>query len=183
LNKGYPKDSYCVPKIDKLVDATAGHALLSFIDAFSGYHQIPLCPKDQEKATFITDHGLHCYKVMPFGLKNIGATYQRLVNKLFEPLIGQTIEVYVDDMIMKNKAEEDHSRDLRKTFEILRAFNMKLNPKKCVFGVRSGKFPSFMISNGGIEANPDKIQVVLDIKPPQNVQEVQHLTGCIATLG
>ena len=119
LNKACPKDSYPLPKIDKLVDATAGHTLLSFMDAFSGYHQIPLCPKDQEKMTFITNHGLHCYKVMPFGLKNVGATYQRLVNKLFEPLIGQTMEVYVDDMIVKSKVETDHEGDLRKTFEIL----------------------------------------------------------------
>jgi len=183
LNKACPKDSYPLPKIDKLVDATAGHALLSFMDAFSGYHQIPLCPEDQEKTAFITDRGLHCYKVMPFGLKNAGATYQRLVNRLFEPLIGQTMEVYVDDMIVKSKLEGDHNRDLQKTFEILRAFNMKLNPKKCVFGVRSGKFLGFMISNRGIEANPDKIQAILDMKPPRNVREVQRLTGCIAALG
>ena len=131
LNKACSKDSYLLPKIDKLVDATAGHALLSFMDAFSGYHQIPLCLEDQEKTAFITNHGLHYYTMMPFGLKNVGATYQCLVNKLFEPLIGQTMEVYVDDMIMKSKAAGDHSRDLQKTFDILRAFNIKLNPKKC----------------------------------------------------
>ena len=80
LNKACLKDSYSLPKIDKLVDATAGHALLSFMDAFSGYHQIPLCPECEEKAAFIMDCGLHCYKMMPFGLKNAGATYQPLVN-------------------------------------------------------------------------------------------------------
>jgi len=118
LNKACPKDSYPSPKVDKLVDATAGHTLLSFMDAFSEYHQIPLYPEDQEKMAFITDRGLHCYKVMPFGLKNAGATYQRLVNKLFERLIGQTMGAYVDDMIVKSKAEEDYSCDLQKTFEI-----------------------------------------------------------------
>jgi len=123
------------------------------------------------------------YKVISFRLKNAGATYQRLVNKLFKPLIGQTMEVYVDNMIVKSKNEEDHSRDLQKTFEILRAFNMKLNPKKCVFGVRSGKCLCFMISSRDIEANPDKIQAVLDMKPPWNVQEVQCLTSCIAAIG
>jgi len=113
----------------------AGHALLSFTDAFSRYHQMPLCPTDQEKTAFITDHGLHCYKMMPFGLKNAGATYQRLVNKLFKLLIGKIMEVYVDNMIVKSKTGGDHGHDLRKTFDILRAFAMKLNPKKCIFGV------------------------------------------------
>ena len=93
LNKACPKDNYPIPKIDKLVDATAGHALLSFMDAFRGYHQILLCQEDQEKTTFITDYGLYYYRMMPFGLNNAGATYHRLVNKLFELLIGQTVEV------------------------------------------------------------------------------------------
>lgn len=189
LNKACSKDSYPLPKIDKLVDATAGHALVSFMDAFSGYHQIPLCPEDQEKTAFITDRGLHCYKVMPFGLKNVGVTYQRLVNKLFEPLIRRTMEVYVDnmkvyvdDMIIKSKLQSDHKGNLRQTFEVLRTFNIKLNPKKCVFGVRSSKFLGFMISHRNIEANPDKIQAILDMQPPRTIREVQRLTGCRAAL-
>ena len=112
LNKAWPKDSYPLPKINKLVDATADHALLSFIDAFSRYHQTPLCPKDQDKTTFITDCDLHYYRMVPFDLKNAGATYQCLVNKLFKPPIGQTMEVYIDDMIVKSKAEEDHNSNL-----------------------------------------------------------------------
>jgi len=92
---------------------------------------------------------------MPFGLKNIGTIYQRLVNKLFKPLIGRTIEVYEDDMIVKNLLDTKHGQHLRKTFDILRTFGMKLNPKKCVFGVQSGKFLGFIISSCGIEANPD----------------------------
>jgi len=103
LNKACPKDSYPLLKIDKLVDAMVGHALLSFMDTFFGYHQLPLYPEDQEKTESNMDRGLHCYKMMPFGLKNAGATYQRLVNKLFEPLIGQTMEVYIDDMIFYEK--------------------------------------------------------------------------------
>ena len=122
-------------KIAELVDATAGHALLSFMDTFFRHHQIPLFPEDQEKTAFITERGLHYYKMMPFRLKNTGATYQCLVNKLLEPLIGQTMEVYVDDMIIRSKTEGDHSDDLWKMFDILWAFSIKLNPKKCVFGV------------------------------------------------
>jgi len=103
------------------------------------------------------DRDLHCCKMMPFGLKNARATYQCLVNKLFEPLIGKTMEVYIDDIIVKSKTDGDHGNDLRKTFDILRAFSMKLNPKKCVFRVRLGKFLGFMISSRGIEANSDKM--------------------------
>ena len=183
LNKACPKDSYLLSKINKLVDTTDRHASLSSMDAFSGYHQMPLCPENQEKTTFTMNRGLHCYKMMPFGLKNAGATYQRLVNKLFEPLIGKTLEVHVDYMIVKSKTDGDHGHDLRKMVNILWAFSMKLNPKKCIFGVRSSKFLGFMISSRRIKANLDKIQVVLDIKPPQNVREVQRLIGCTATLG
>jgi len=105
------------------------------MDVFLGYHQIPLAEEDQEKTSFVVDTGLYCYKIMPFGLKNAGATYQRLVNKVFEPLIGKTMEVYVDDMITKSVKEDDHTRDLEETFKLLRTYLMKLNPKKCTFGV------------------------------------------------
>ena len=104
------------------------------------------------------------------------------MNKLFEPLIGQTMEVYVDGMIVKSKTKGDHGNDLRKTFDIPQAFSMKLNPKKCIFGVRSGKFLGFMVSSREIEANLDKIQVVLNMKSPRNIREVQCLTGCIVAL-
>jgi len=136
LNQACPKDSYPLPNIDKPVDSIAGHELLSFMDAFLGYHQIPLAEEGQEKTSFVVDTGLYCYKMMPFGLKNAGATYQRLVNKVFEPLIGKTMEVYVDDMITKSIKEVDHAQDLEETFKLLRTYVMKLNPKKCTFGVR-----------------------------------------------
>ena len=112
LNKACPKDSFPLPKIDQLVDATAGHKFLSFMDAFSGYNQIRMSPEDEENTSFITDRGIYCYKVMPFGLKNAGATYQRLVNKIFEDQIGKTMEVYVDDMIVKGNQSDDHIKDL-----------------------------------------------------------------------
>ena len=101
LNKACPKDSFSLPSIDQLVDATTGHELLSFMDAYSGYNQIRMCSDDEDKMTFTTDRGLYCYKVMSFGLKNAGATYQCLVNKVFAELIGKTVEVYIDDMLVK----------------------------------------------------------------------------------
>ena len=112
---------------------------------------------DQEKTSFITSQGLFCYKVMSFGLKNAGATYQRLVNHMFRPQIGQNVEVYVDDMLVKSLDEDKHLDDLRETFDTLRRHQMKLNPSKCAFGVSLGKFLGFMVSQRGIEANPDKI--------------------------
>ena len=114
LNKTCPKDSFPLPRIDQLVDSTAG--LLMFMDAFSGYNQIKMAEEDQEKTTFITSQGLYCYKVMPFGLKNAGTTYQRLVNKMFSKWIERNMEVYVDDMLVKSKEELTHLDDLKETF-------------------------------------------------------------------
>ncbi|XP_024039511.1 uncharacterized protein LOC112098123 [Citrus clementina] len=182
LNKACPKDSFPLPRIDQLVDSTAGHGLLSFMDAFSGYNQIPMYEQDEESTAFITNQGLFCYRVMPFGLKNAGATYQRLVNKVFKPLIGKTMEVYVDDMITKSKIPKEHVRHLEETFELLRKYKMKLNPEKCAFGVESGKFLGFMVSHRGIEANPEKIQAIVQMTSPRNLKETQGLTGRLAAL-
>ena len=146
LNKACPKDGFPLPQIDQLVDSTAGHKLLTFMDAFSGYNQIKMNEEDQEKTACITSQGLYCYKVMPFGLKNAGATYQRLVNKMFNKQIGRNMEVYVDDMLVKSKEELAHLDDLKETFTTLKQYQMKLNPSKCGFGVASGKFLGFMVS-------------------------------------
>ena len=109
---------------------------------------------------------------MPFGLKNARATYQRLVNHMFRLQIGWNVEVYVDDMLEKSQDEKRHLDDLQETFDTFRQYHMKLNPSKCAFGVLSGKFLGFMVSHRGIKANPDKIQTILDIKPPQNIKEI-----------
>ncbi|KAI5324930.1 hypothetical protein L3X38_034003 [Prunus dulcis] len=182
LNRACPKDSFPLPRIDQLVDATAGHALFSFMDAYSGYNQIFMHPEDQAHTSFITDRGLYCYKVMPFGLKNAGATYQRLVNHLFAPLIGNTMEVYVDDMLVKSRTADQHIPNLSAMFTILKQYKMRLNPTKCAFGVASGKFLGFMISQRGIEANPEKIQAILDMTIPKTVKDIQSLTGRVAAL-
>ena len=119
LNKACPKDSYPLPRVDVLVDSTTQHQLLNFIDAFSGYNQIRMHEANQEKTSFVTNQGLFCYKVMPFGLKNAGVTYQRLMNKMFAQQIGRNVQVYVDDMLVKSRKEEDHLEDLRETFGTL----------------------------------------------------------------
>ena len=120
LNKTCPKDSFPLPRIDQLVDSIVGHKLLTFMDAFSRYNQIKMAKEDQEKTAFITSQGLYCYKVMPFGLKNTGATYQRLVNKMFSKKIDRNMEVYVDDMLVKSKEELAHLDDLKETFATLK---------------------------------------------------------------
>ena len=166
INKACPKDSFPLPRIDLIVDATAGHELLSFMDAFSGYNQISMDPDDQEKTSFVTAQGTYCYRVMPFGLKNAGATYQRLVNRMFQKQIGATMEVYIDDMLVKSTTVGLHIAHLSEAFQILRNYNMKLNPAKCAFGVSAGKFLGFIVNHKGIEANPDKIKAVLDMPSP-----------------
>ena len=182
INKACPKDSFPFPRIDLIVDATAGHELLSFMDAFSSYNQISMDPDDQEKTSFVTAQGTYCYRVMPFGLKNKGATYQRLVNRMFQKQIGTSMEVYIDDMLVKSTTAEFHIAHLSEAFQILRSYNMKLNPAKCAFGVSAGKFLGFIVNRRGIEANPDKIKVVLDMPSPSGIKEVQRLTRRIGAL-
>ena len=157
LNRACPKDSYPLPRIDTLVDSITRHQLLSFMDAFSGYNQIKMEEVNQEKTSFVTNQGLFCYKLMPFGLKNAEATYQRLINKMFAHQIRRNVQVYVDDMLMKSLQEYGHLSDLQETFDTFRAYNMKLNLNKCVFGVTTGKFLGFMVSQRGIEVNPEKM--------------------------
>ena len=179
LNRAYPKDSFPLPQIDHLVDATERYELLSFMDAYLGYNQIRMDLVDEEK---ITNQGLYCYKVMPFELKNAGATYERLVNKMFAKLLGKTMEVYVDDMLVKSLKAEQYIQHLEETFQMLSKYNMRLNPAKYAFGVASGKFLGFMVHHWGIEANPKKIQALLEMKSPVKVRDVQCLTGRIAEL-
>ena len=138
LNKACSKDSFPLPRIDQIVDASVGHGMLSFLDAFPGYHQITLHMPDTEKIAFITPHGLFFYKVMSFDLKNVGAAYQRLVTKMFRLILGKTIKVYIDNILVKSKERPDHAKHLQEAFELLRAYDMKLNPLKCTFKVSVG---------------------------------------------
>ena len=140
--------------------------MLSFPNAFSGYHQIPMHPPYAKKMAFITPHGLFYYNVMPFGLKNVGVTYQRLVTKILRPLLRKTKEVYIYDMLVKSKEHPDHARPLQKAFELLRAYRMKLNPSKCAFGVTVGRFLGFMVTWRGIEANPAELKAILESPTP-----------------
>ena len=168
LKDACPKDNFPLPRIDQILDTSTGHGMLSFLDAFSGYHQIPMYSSNAEKTTFITPHGLFCYNVIPFGLKNVGATYQRLVNKMFRPLLGKTMEVYIDNMLVKSKEHPDHPTHLQEIFELLRAYGIKINPSKYAFGVSADRFLGFMVTQRGIEASPDQLKVILESSAPNS---------------
>ena len=182
LNKACPKDPFPMPQIDQLVDATAGHPRMSFLDAFQGYHQIPLALVDQEKTTFVMPTGNYHYKVMSFGLKNVSSTYQRMMSRMFKPQLGKNIEIYVDDMVVKSKVVIEHLEDLGNIFDVLRRHKLSLNASKCSFSVGSGKFLGYMVTHRGIEVNLDQIKAINDLKPSRNAKEVQKLTRMIAAL-
>jgi hypothetical protein len=182
LNKACPKDLFALPRIDQIIDATAGCESLCFLDAYSGYHQIKMAVEDQEKTAFITPFGAFCYVSMPFGLKSAGATYQRCVQNCFHKQIGRNVHAYVDDIVVKSLKKETLLDDLKETFANLRTYQMKLNPDKCVFGVPAGKLLGFLVSERGIEANPDKIKAVTSLAKPKNINDVQRMVGRIAAL-
>ncbi|GKV50197.1 hypothetical protein SLEP1_g56910 [Rubroshorea leprosula] len=182
LNDACPKDCYPMPNIDKLVEAALRNERLSLLDAYSGYHQVPMAPKDEEKTSFYAGDEIYCYVMMPFDLKNAGATYQKMVTIVFRAQIGKNLEVYVDDIVVKSLKAEDHLTDLEETFNNLKKNIMRLNLVKCIFGVESGKFLGFMMSRRGIEVNLEKIKAVAEMEPPKSVKDIQRLTRRVAAL-
>ena len=138
-----------------------------------------MAPEDMEKSSFITPWGTYCYKVMPFGLKNAGATYQCAATTLLHDLIHKEVKVYVDDMIVKSKDREGHIPALRKFFERIWFYKLRLNPKKCTFEVTSGKLLGFMVSQRGIEVDLEKIKVIVEMKPPRIEKEIREFLGRI----
>jgi hypothetical protein len=172
LNKACPKDEYPLPRICQIVDSMVLCELLSFLDAYSGYHQISLVIDEKDKTVFITPFRIFCYKKMAFSLKNWGATYQKCVHIILEPQIGRNVEAYIDDIVVKLKKHGDLLDDLKKTFDNLCKYKMMLNPKKCVFGVSSGKLVGYMVSSQGILANPKKVETIEQLQPPQTRKEI-----------
>jgi hypothetical protein len=161
LNRHCPKDPFPLPRIDQVVDSTAGSTLLCFLDCYLSYHQIAFKVPDQDKTAFITPHDIYCYTTMTFGLKNAGATYQKAIQKCLGSQIGKNVEAYVDDVVVKTTIEDNLIADLAETFANLRVYRWKLNPEKCIFSVPSGKLLGFMVSHRGIEVNPTKVNAIL----------------------
>ncbi|GJV57825.1 reverse transcriptase domain-containing protein [Tanacetum coccineum] len=182
LNKACPKDGYPQPEIDWQVESLCGFPFKCFLDAYKGYHQIQMAKEDEKKTAFITNQGIFCYTKMPFGLRNARATYQRLVDKAFHKQIGRNLEVYVDDLVIKSRTEDEIVRDMEETFQTLREINMKLNPKKCTFGIEEGMFLGYKVSTRGLKVYPDKVDAVLSLPSPKCLKDVQKLNGKLARL-
>jgi hypothetical protein len=182
LNKACPKDNFPLPQIDKIVDSATGCEVMSLHDCFYGYHQIYMKEEDKASTSFITPFGAYCFIRMPEGLKNDRSTFSRLTKRVLKSQVGHNIFTYVDDMVVATKNKEDHLVDLAETFANMRDALLRLNLEKCVFGVRQGKILGYLVSHRGIEANPTKIQAIINMAPPQSTRDVQRLTGRLAAL-
>ncbi|GJR50749.1 reverse transcriptase domain-containing protein [Tanacetum coccineum] len=160
LNKACPKEGYPLPKIDWKVESLCIFPFKCFLGAYKGYHQIQIAKKDKEKTAFITSQGIFCYTKMPFGLRNVGATYQRLVDNAFHKQIGQNLEVYVDDLVIKSRTEDEI----------------------CTFGVEEGIFLGYKVNSKGLKVCPDKVDAMLSLPSPKCLKDVQKLNGKLASL-
>jgi uncharacterized protein YehS (DUF1456 family) len=182
LNRACPKDDFPLPNTELMVDSTISHEALSFMDGSSGYNQIRMAPEDEELTAFRTPKGIYRYKVMPFGLKNAGATYQRAMQKIFDDILHKIVQCYVDDLVVKTRKIEEHIRDLRIVFNRVRKYQLKMNPLKCAFGVTSEKFLGFIIRHRGIEVDQSKIDAIQRMPEPKNLRELRSLQGHLAYL-
>ena len=180
LNKACLKDEFRFPNMDLLIDFVVGNAMFSFVDGFSGYNQIRMAPKDAEKTTFRTPMGNFYYTIIPFGLKNIGATYQRAMMAIFHDMMHQELEDCVNDIVVKSKKREEHFYVLKRVFERCRAFKLRMNPLKCAFGVSTGKFLGFLVHNRGIDVDPAKATVIATMRPPVTVKELKSFLGKVS---
>ncbi|XP_073277708.1 uncharacterized protein [Primulina huaijiensis] len=168
-----------MPIPDMLIDSVARHELLSFMDGFSGYNQIKIAESDTHKTAFRCPGAVGTFEwlVMPFGLKNAGATYQRAMNSIFHDMIGQHIEVYIDDIVVKSKQAADNVERLRRSFQRMRQHELKLNPLKCAFGVKAGNFLGFLVHQRGVEVDKNKAKAIMKANPPRNKKELQRFLG------
>lgn len=156
--------------------------MLSLMDGFLGYNQIWVAPQDQHKMAFTTPWGTFCYKVMPFGLKNVDATYQHAMTYVFHDMMHDVVKDYVDDLLSKSKTHEQHWDVLERVFACLLKHNVRLNPKKCVFGITSGKLLGFIISKRGIEVDPKKVIAITSMPPPHDLKTLRSLQGKIQVI-
>ena len=182
LNKTCPKNEFPLPNVDILVDATTGHEHFSFMDGYSGYNKIFMELVDAQKIAFKTPFGNYFYKVMPFWLKNAGATYQRTMSLIFGDMLHRQVEDYVDDLVVKAKNPFEHLLHLRQVFERCREHNLRMNPSKCAFGVSLGKFLSFLIHHRGIDLDPIKAKAIAALSPLTTLKELRSFGGKVSYL-
>jgi hypothetical protein len=182
LNKACLKEEFPLPRIDALIDATATSEFMTLLDCYSGYHQIWLKKEDEPKASFITPSRTYCYLRILEGLKNARGSFSRMTSKVLCTQIGRNNLTYVDDIIVKSTKQENHIADLQETFANFRKAVLKLSPKKCVFGVKKGKFLGCLVSTKWIEGNPNKIEAILWMEPPKSRKGAQILTRRLVSM-
>jgi hypothetical protein len=182
LNKTCPIDPFPLPRIDQIVNSTSGCDLLCFLDACSSFHQIPMSRDCEEYTVFIIVDGIFFYVFMPYGLKTALPTFLCAMHKIFGDLIRDLIEVYVDGIVVKIKSCASLLDNLAQVFDRLWSTRTKLNPDKCVFGLTVGKLLGFLVSYWGIEANPEKIKMIKEMRPHACIMDVQKLMSFLATL-
>ena len=176
MNKACPKDNYPTSFIDQILDNCASDEIFSFMDGFSSYNQIQIKPEDHHKTTFICPWGTFAYKKMPFGLKNVGATFQRAMSYAFHD-IKKIIEAYLDDLAAHSKKRADHPAHLRAIFDRCQKYKIRLNPLICNFCVVTSRLLGFIISKHGIMVDPFKVEAILQLSPPCTINQLQSLQG------
>nr|KYP57391.1 Retrotransposable element Tf2 [Cajanus cajan] len=181
LNVAMPKDEYPMPVAETMIDAIAGNEMMTLLDGYSSYNQIYIATNDASKIAFRCPRALGTYEwvVMQFGLKNAGATYQRAMNLIFHDVIGKSIQVYIDDIVIGSKQKSDHLQHLKLFFERMRKHGFKMNPLKCAFVVTAGEFLGFVIHQKRIEVDKNKTKAIMETRPHSNKKELQALLGKI----
>ena len=177
LNNITIKDSYALPYIDELITSVKGAKIFSALDLFSGYHQIPMNEKDVEKTAFTTKYGNYNFLVMPFGLANAPASFQREMNRILLPLIGECLFVYIDDIVVYSKNLEDHIKHLKKVFEIFTKYNLSINLQKCKFFKEEVEVLGHVLTTDGLKTAPSKVQSIALWERPNNINELRSFLG------
>ena len=180
LNKACPKNEFPLPNIDLLVDSTTGSSMFSFMDGYSGYNQIRMATKDAKKTTFRTLIENFYYTVMPFGLKNAGATYQRTMTAIFHDMMHKEMEDYVDDIVVKSKTRTGHLQVLEQVFKRCKEYKLRMNPMNCAFGVSARKFLGFLIHHKGISVDLARATSITTMKRPTTVRELKSFLGRVS---
>ena len=166
--------------MDLLIDFAARNTLFSLMNGFNGYNQIQIVPKDMEKTAFRMPIGNFYYTVMPFGLKNASATYQRIITAIIHDMVQYKLEDYMDDIVVKSKRREDHIKVLREVFERCKLFKLRMNPLKCAFRVFARKFLGFLVHSRGIDVDPTKAMAIATMKPLTIVKELKSFLGQVS---
>jgi hypothetical protein len=177
LNKITKRDAYPIPLIRDIFDQLQGATIFSTIDLKSGFHQLPLAPEDREKTAFVCHRGLFEWTRLPMGLCNATAAFQRAMEVILKGLIGTICLIYVDDIVVHSKNEQEHAQHLRTILDRLRQYNLRLNPKKCVFGKQEISLLGYIVSKDGIKANPEKVAAINNMAAPANVADVRSFLG------